>query len=41
VPAWYSPSYGVRRECVALDLELEHRIDGQARYTFQVRRQVA
>jgi len=40
VHAWYSPSYGVRRPCVALDFELECRIDGEARYTFHIVRQV-
>ena len=35
-PAWYSPSYGVRRACVALDLELVERIDGCREYTFQL-----
>ena len=35
-PAWYSPSYGVRRGCVALDLEVVERIDGCREYTFQI-----
>ena len=35
-PAWYSPSYGVRRGCLALDLEVVERLDGCREYTFQI-----
>jgi hypothetical protein len=35
-PAWYSPSYGVRHACVALDLDVVEPIDGCREYTFQI-----
>jgi hypothetical protein len=35
-PAWYSPSYGIRLPCVALDLESVERIDGRREFAFQV-----
>jgi hypothetical protein len=35
-PAWYSPAYGVRIPCLALDLEDVAEIDGCRRYTFQI-----
>ncbi len=34
--AWYSPSYGVRLPCVALDLDVDARIDGRAEYAFRL-----
>jgi hypothetical protein len=34
-PAWYSPSYGVRLPCVALDLDELTNVDGR-QYTFQI-----
>jgi hypothetical protein len=34
--AWYSPSYGVRLPCVALDLDEETDIDGRSQYAFQI-----
>jgi len=34
--AWYSPSYGVRLPCVALDLDEETDIDGRRQYAFQI-----
>jgi hypothetical protein len=35
-PAWYSPSYGVRHECVALDLDGAERLDGCREYSFRI-----
>ena len=35
-PAWYSPSYGVRLPCVALDLDGVERIDGRREFAFLV-----
>ena len=35
-PAEYSPSYGVRVPCMALDLDAVERIDGRREYVFQV-----
>ena len=35
-PAWYSPSYGVRCRCLALDLEVEDRIDSSKSYVFEI-----
>jgi hypothetical protein len=35
--AWYSPSYGVRRACTCLDVEIEERIDGRREYMFDLR----
>lgn len=35
-PAWYSPSYGVRVPCVALDLEGVERLDGRREFAFQL-----
>jgi hypothetical protein len=35
-PAWYSPSYGVRLHCVALDLEADESFDGRREYVFQL-----
>ena len=35
-PAWYSPSYGVRQPCVALDLECARHLDGRHEYGFQI-----
>jgi len=37
-PAWYSPSYGVRLPCVALDLEADEALDGRREYVFQFAR---
>ena len=34
--AWYSPSYGVRRPCVCLDLESEQRLAGRHEYGFRI-----
>ena len=34
--AWYSPSYGVRVPCVALDLECSVRIGGRSEHLFQI-----
>ncbi|MEP7309730.1 MAG: alginate lyase family protein [Acidobacteriota bacterium] len=35
-PAEYSPSYGVRVPCMAIDLDAVERIDGRREYVFQV-----
>jgi hypothetical protein len=35
-PAWYSPSYGVRTRCVALDLEVDARVDSSQTYQFEI-----
>ena len=37
-PAWYSPSYGVRLPCVALDLEADEALDGRREYVVQFAR---
>ena len=37
--AWYSPSYGVRVPCRALDLTLETRLSGVASYSFAIDRE--
>jgi hypothetical protein len=34
--AWYSPSYGIRRRCVALDLDVETRVDSHNAYVFEI-----
>jgi hypothetical protein len=34
--SWYSPSYGVRVPCVALDLESVERLDGRSEYRFHL-----
>jgi hypothetical protein len=34
--AWYSPSYGVRHRCVALDLDLEARVDSNKVFVFEI-----
>lgn len=36
--AWYSPSYGVRTACVALDFETEQRFDGPREFRFRIAR---
>jgi Heparinase II/III-like protein/Heparinase II/III N-terminus len=36
VPAWYSPSYGVRLECVALELETTASIEPRRDYLFEL-----
>jgi hypothetical protein len=33
---WYSPSYGVRQPCVALDLVCDQHLDGRHEYGFQI-----
>lgn len=38
VPGWYSPSYGVRLRCMALDLRTVERISGRREFTFQLAR---
>jgi hypothetical protein len=35
-PAWYSPSYGVRVPCMAVDLESVEQIDGRREFAFRV-----
>jgi hypothetical protein len=36
-PAWYSPSYGVRLPCMALDLDVTASLDGHKEYAFTLR----
>jgi hypothetical protein len=36
-PAWYSPSYGVRVPCAALDLDVMASFDGHKEYVFTLR----
>ena len=36
VPAWYSPSYGVRQRCLALDLDIEERVEAARTYVFEI-----
>jgi hypothetical protein len=33
---WYSPSYGVRQPCLALDLVCDQHLDGRHEYRFQI-----
>jgi hypothetical protein len=35
-PAWYSPSYGVRVECVAVDFDLVDRVKGKREHTVRI-----
>jgi len=35
-PAAYSPSYGVKRPCLAIDLSADVDLDGERRWTFSI-----
>jgi uncharacterized heparinase superfamily protein len=37
-PSWYSPSYGIREQCVAVDLEAFVGLDGRHEYAFHLTR---